>query len=343
MTLEKVLETEPSYRLKQAKQALFRDLVTDWQKVTTLPLELRQRLDRKCPVGIAAEIIVSKDSKTTKALITLNDREKIETVLMRHGDGRNTICVSSQAGCALGCKFCHTGQMGFHRNLTASEIVSQVWVFARYLKDQFAHNHSSRQECGPFGHHSCRIVFMGMGEPFLNYDNVLEAVRVFNNPKGFNIGARRISVSTVGLPEGIVKLAEEGLQVNLAVSLHAPNDKLRSGLMPINDDYPIAEVLAAVDEYIRKTNRRVMIEYLMLGGINDSEKCASELANLLRGKLCFVNLINYNPTDGGFRPSSKEQTEKFKNVLEKRGTSVTQRYRFGQGIHAACGQLVGAG
>jgi len=317
--LEKILAGEPAYRLRQAKQALFQDLVTDWETVTTLPAALRAGLAKACPLAIAQQLSTSKDGQTTKCLITLDDGEKIETVLMRHDD-RRTVCVSQQVGCALGCRFCLTGQMGFRRDLSAAEIVSQVLVFARREK-------------------ITNIVFMGMGEPLLNYDNVLAAIRVLNDPDGLNIGARRISISTVGIVPGIRRLAEENLQVNLAVSLHAPNDKLRSELMPINDKYPIALVLGAIDKYIQKTNRRVMIEYLLLGGVNDSVSCARELAALFSRKLCFINLISYNTTAGQFKPSPPERVRQFRRILEKRGFTVTQRYRFGRNIKAACGQL----
>lgn len=317
--LEKALASKPAYRLRQAKQALFQDLIADWQQATALPAAMRTELAEACPLAIPHQLSTSDDGQTTKCLITLGDGEQIEAVLMRHED-RRTVCVSQQVGCALGCRFCLTGQMGFRRNLSAAEIVSQILVFARLEK-------------------ITNIVFMGMGEPLLNYDNVLAAIRVLNDPDGFNIGARRISISTVGIVPGIRRLAEESLQVNLAVSLHAPSDKLRSALLPINDKYPIAAVLEAVDEYIKKTNRRVMIEYLLLGGVNDSARCAQELAKLLSGRLCFVNLISYNGTVGQFKPSPPENVRQFRKILEARGLTVTQRYRFGRNIKAACGQL----
>ena len=317
--LEKILAREPAYRLRQAKQALFQDLVTDWQEAVALPAALRAELARACPLTIPHQLSTSAGGQTTKCLITLGDGEQIETVLMRHDD-RRTVCVSQQVGCALGCRFCLTGQLGFRRNLSAAEIVSQVLVFARLEK-------------------ITNLVFMGMGEPLLNYDNVLAAIRILNDSDGFNIGARRISISTVGIVPGISRLAEENLQINLAVSLHAPNDKLRSKLLPINDKYPIAAVLEAVDEYIKKTNRRVMIEYLLLSDVNDSVSCAQELATLLSGRLCFVNLLSYNATVGQFKPSSPKNVRQFRKILEERGLAVTQRYRFGRDIKAACGQL----
>ncbi|MDP2930297.1 MAG: 23S rRNA (adenine(2503)-C(2))-methyltransferase RlmN [bacterium] len=324
--MEKVLSKEPSFRLKQAKKAVFQDLIEDWNKATVLPLALRNELSENCSLKIEAEVLVSADSKTAKALITLEDGLKIETVLMRYSD-RNTICVSSMVGCPLACEFCATGKMGFKRNLTVNEIIEQVLFFNRYLK-KFSQRVSS-------------AVFMGMGEPFLNYDNVMAAIRILNNDDGFNIGARHISISTVGIVEGIKRLTEEKLQVNLAISLHAPNDSLRSKIMPVDKKYPLKDVLAAVEEYMEKTKRKVMFEYIMIQGVNDGAEQARELINLLSGlrkSLFMVNLILYNPT-GFFEPSKKENIDNFKGVLEKAGIEVVERFRFGQGIKAACGQL----
>ena len=325
LNLEKVLKEEPSYRLKQIKQALFSDLISSWGEVTTLPLKLKKELNQRCPIEIRAKTVSSQNGQTVKAAITLEDGLEIESVLMRHKGNRNTVCVSSQVGCPLACIFCVTGQMGFKRNLSYLEIVEQVLFFARFLKNK--------------GQKITNLVFMGMGEPFLNYENVIRAIKSLNDPEGFNLGARRISISTVGIVAGIRKLAQENLEVNLAISLHAPNDELRSKLMPINDKHPLKEVLNAVDDYLGKTRRRVMFEYIMIKNINDSDSLAYELAELLRGKLCFVNLIFYNPT-GDFSASSPQKIERFKKILEKQGIAVTQRFRFGGDIKAACGQLV---
>ncbi|MBI4101644.1 MAG: 23S rRNA (adenine(2503)-C(2))-methyltransferase RlmN [Candidatus Nealsonbacteria bacterium] len=261
----------------------------------------------------------------SKAILSLADDLKIESVLMRHSDGRNTVCVSSQVGCPLGCLFCATGKIGFKRNLDVWEIVRQVLFFARLLKKE-----SKRVS---------NVVFMGMGEPFLNYENVLEAVRVLNDKEGLNIGARHISISTAGLVEGIEKLAKENLEVNLAISLHAPKDAQRLSIMPIAKRYSIKEVLRAVDNYIKLTRRRVMFEYIMIKGFNDSEEDAKALARLAKKPLYFINLISYNPT-GDLKPSSGATIEKFKKILEREGIGVTQRYRFGQDLKAACGQLI---
>ena len=289
--LHKILEGEPKFRLKQIQEALYKKLISNWNEATFLPLDLREKLNKNVPLDIKADVLVSKKEDSIKAKITLHDGLQIESVLMRHKDGRNTVCVSSQVGCPLGCLFCATGKMGFKRNLTADEIIEQVVFFDRYLSTLG-------------GQKVTNVTFMGMGEPFLNYDNVLDAVKILNSKDFLNIGARSISISTAGIVEGIEKLSNEGLQLNLAISLHAPNDKLRSSLMPIDKRYPLENVLKAVDEYIKKTKRKVMFEYVLINGINDSDECAKELAKIMSarggsasgGKLYFVNLILYNPT-----------------------------------------------
>lgn len=324
--IDELLLGEPLYRVKQIKKALYQDLIDDWSQATTLPLALREKLNKGSPLAINAELFESDDKKTIKALITLKDGIKIESVLMKHKEGRNTVCVSSQAGCALACAFCATGKAGFKRNLTAFEIAQQVLLFGRYLKKT--------------GQKVTNVVFMGMGEPFLNYDNVLSAIKFLNDPDGFGLGARNFSISTSGIIEGIRKLSTEKMEINLAVSLHAPNQQLRSELMPINKKYPIGKVLEAVAEYVKARKRKVMFEYIMISGINDSTQDANELAKLMRKPLYLVNLIPLNPVPG-FEPSSPERIKKFKMTLLDHGVEATQRYRFGQDIDAACGQLAG--
>ncbi|MDP3990988.1 MAG: 23S rRNA (adenine(2503)-C(2))-methyltransferase RlmN [Candidatus Nealsonbacteria bacterium] len=324
MQFQELLKKEPKYRLAQAKKALFRDLIESWQEATALPLSLREELDKKCSIEKPENTFISKDKNTVKNLFILADGLKVETVLMRHKDKRNTVCVSSQVGCPLGCSFCATGKMGFKRNLESWEIIEQVLFFARYLKKE-------KEKVS-------NIVFMGMGEPFLNYQHVIEAIKTLNDKEGFNLGARHFSISTVGITEGIEELAKEKLQINLAISLHAPDNELRSRLMPINKTYPIEKVLSAVDNYIEKTRRRVMFEYIMIKDLNDSEEKAEALAKLMKKPLYFVNLISYNPTES-FKASLPSKIKKFKEVLEKEGVAVTQRYRFGQDIEGACGQL----
>jgi len=334
--IEKILEKEPAFRLKQVKKVIFQDLIENWDKATILPQNLRQKLSKNYPIQElkAEKILTSKDGQTIKVLFVLRDGLKIESVLMRHIDGRRTVCVSSQVGCSIGCRFCATGQQGFKRNLSADEIVEQVLFFARFLR-------TKPTEDGPLSTEKVtNIVFMGMGEPFLNYDNVLEAIKILNDKEGFNLGARHISISTAGITEGIEKLAKEKLQVNLAISLHASDDELRTKLMPINKKYPIEKILAAVNDYIKKTKRRVMFEYLMIDGVNDFEGEAEELAKLLKKPFYFINLISFNPIGhSDFKPSPGWKIKKFKEILEKARIATTQRYRFGKEIKAACGQL----
>ena len=388
--IEETFKGEPPFRIKQIKSLIFKDLISDWDQATVLPVEMRKKLNEIFPLAISSRFFISKKENSVKALIILKDGLKIETVLMRHsprffsdhelmnskeerrsrfarideknanislekkwGKDRNTVCVSSQVGCPLACAFCATGQRGFKRNLDKWEIVEQVLLFARWLKNRKSLGSDYRE-----GSRDCfvvplrgtprndiinkinNVVFMGMGEPFLNYDNVLAAIKILNDKEGFNLGARHFSISTVGITEGIEKLAQEKMEVNLAISLHAPNDKLRSSIMPINKKYPLGKILRAVDEYIKQTRRRVMFEYIMIEEINDSDDCARQLADLLKNTLGFVNLITYNPT-GIFKPSSSQRLNKFKEILEKAGVAVTQRYRFGDDIKGACGQLAG--
>jgi len=254
-----VLKDEPAYRLKQAQKLLFGDLIDDWNQASNLPLVLKAKLNLECPIDIKAKVLAARDKKSFKALITLNDGAKIETVLMRHKEGRDTVCLSAQVGCLLGCVFCATGASGFTRNLNKNEIVEQALFWARYLKTNFKAKITN-------------VVFMGMGEPFLNYDQALSAIRVLNETDGLHLGARHISISTVGLVDGIKRVANEKIQVILAVSLHSASDKIRSDLMPINKKYSIAQLLRAVDQYIEKTNRQVMFEYMLMKGVNDSDR-----------------------------------------------------------------------
>lgn len=323
--LENILKDEPSFRMKQVEEAVFGRFIESWSEATNLSLSLREKLNKECPLSIKAEILSSKKDDALKSLLIFNDGLKAESVLMRHSDGRNTVCVSSQVGCPMGCLFCATGKMGFKRNLESLEIVEQVILFSRQLKKS--------------GEKVSNVTFMGMGEPFLNYENAMEAIRIIN--KKIGIGARNISISTIGIVEGIRKLIEEPLQVNLAISLHATNNELRTKIIPANKKYPLEAVMKAVSEYISKKNRKVMFEYVMIDGLNDSEHCAKELASLLKKLprwLYLVNLIAYNPT-GIFKPSSSARIEKFREVLEKNNVLVTQRYRFGRELKAACGQL----
>ncbi|MFZ4631593.1 MAG: 23S rRNA (adenine(2503)-C(2))-methyltransferase RlmN [Patescibacteria group bacterium] len=327
--LSSLLQSEPKYRFVQVNKAIWQDFISSWQEVSSLPKNLREKLDAECPLGIIAKVDKNHSkNKSVKALITLEDGEEIETVLIRQKDKRNTVCVSSQVGCALACEFCATGNFGFRRDLKAEEIVEQVIFWSRYLKIE---NKGGKVD---------NIVFMGMGEPFLNYTEFIKAAKFINNPETLNIGSRRMSVSTAGITEGIKKLAGENMQINLAISLHAANDNLRRDLMPIAQKYKLHEILKTVDNYITKTGRRVMFEYLMIKEENDSNKDALELSKLMKQPLYMVNLIPYNQT-GRFKPSSRERIEKFKRVLEEEGVAVTVRLSFGSDINAACGQLRG--
>lgn len=326
--LEKIFADEPTYRVKQAREAVFSKLIENWDEATNLPGALREKLNEECPLKIDFKKFISDDGATIKFLITLTDDFKIESVLMRHED-RNTVCVSSEVGCPLNCAFCATGKMGFKRNLLPGEIIEQVLCSARLLKKE-------KQKVDS-------VVFMGMGEPFLNYENVLAAIKILNDKEGLGIGARHISISTAGVVEGIRKLSKESMQINLAISLHAPNDKMRNKIMPAGKKYSIKKIMAAVGEYLEATSRKIMFEYLMIKNFNDRPEHARELAALLSQlprHLIFVNLILYNPT-GDFLPSKKEAIQKFKEILRRAGVSTTERYRFGRGVKGACGQLAG--
>lgn len=318
---------KPKYRLKQIKKAVFGDLIENWRKATVLPEELRLTLEKEFPIfGLElTSSLESKNKDSVKAFFRLKDDNIIESVLMRHKNERNTICVSSQAGCVMGCDFCATGKMGLKRNLTSEEIIDQVLFFARLLKKK-------KQKIN-------NVVFMGMGEPFLNYNNLIKAIKILNNKDGFNLGIRHISVSTCGIIPGIKKFADENLQCNLAVSLHAADDKTRTKLMPVNKDYPLAALMRSVDDYIKKTNRKVMFEYLLIEKVNDSPEDARKLADLMKNNLYHVNLIKYHKTGGQYRPSNDSRRLKFFDLLKKRGVSVTFRVSFGEDIFAACGQL----
>jgi 23S rRNA (adenine2503-C2)-methyltransferase len=323
--LKKYLKNEPSYRLNQAEKIICKDLAEDWMDGSSLPLYLRTSLNKEFPLKIDGKIINSNDSNSLKAIISLEDGLKIETVLMKHSSHRNTICLSSQAGCKMRCSFCLTGQGGFIRDLKDYEIVSQFLFFARLLKQ--------RDET------ISNIVFMGMGEPFLNYENLMRSIRTFNHKTRFNIGARKISVSTCGIPDQIRRFAAEEMQLNLAVSLNASTNILRSKIMPVNALYPLEELISAVKDYILKTKRRVMFEYVLMQDINDSIEDAARVAGLLKGLLCFVNIIPYNGIETFKRPS-KKKIEDFKNRLLQEKICATQRFRFGEDINASCGRLI---
>lgn len=321
--IHKILLSEPVYRFKQVNKLLFQDYISSWDEASVLPKILREKLEKESPINIKAKVF--KDDNTEKALIILRDEEAIETVLIKSKDKRNTVCLSVQVGCAMNCAFCATGQAGFSRDLKSDEIIEQVVFWNRYLK-------KDNQKVD-------NIVYMGMGEAFNNYDEFIKSVKFINNSETLNIGARRISVSTVGVISGIKRLAGEKLQINLAVSLHAPNNNLRESIIPSARQYPLKDIFKAVDAYIKKTNRRVMFEYMLIKGINDSDNNALELASLMRKPLYMVNLIPYNPTINRFKASSRERIQEFKDLLEENKVAVTIRHSSGYDISAACGQL----
>lgn len=318
---------EPAYRARQIWHGVYRSLWPDPAAFTNLPLALRDRLAEELEFSHLhpQKEQRSLDGETLKVLFHLPDGNPLETVRMRYLK-RRTLCVSTQSGCAMGCAFCATGQMGFRRNLSAGEIVEQVVYFARRLA---AH-----------GERVTNIVLMGMGEPLHNYDATLEAVRRLNHPEGMNLGARRFTLSTVGLPDAIRRLAREDLQVNLAVSLHAADDELRAEMLPINRRYPIAQVMEAVRDYVAHTHRRVTFEWALIRELNDTPEQAEKLAALLRGLPAHVNLIPLNPTAGyGGQASDRARAAAFQQALERRGIPCTIRLRRGIDIQAGCGQL----
>jgi 23S rRNA (adenine2503-C2)-methyltransferase len=319
---------EPAYRAKQLWEWLYQRKAMTFDQMTSLPRALREKLVLETQMG-TLELVTeqhSTDGQTTKLLFKLPDGQLIESVLMEYDDGRRTACISTQAGCAMGCVFCATGQMGFARHLTDGEIVQQALFFARQLegeKDRLSN-----------------VVLMGMGEPLHNYDNSLRAIRKLNDPNGLGIGQRHITLSTVGLVPGIRKLAAEDLQVKLAISLHASNDVERSKLLPTNRRWPIDELLDAVQEYINATGRRVTFEWALIRHENDTVEQAHELGQLLRGMLCHVNLIPLNPTTGFMgAPSDPERVDAFQAELATFGVTSSVRVRRGIDIDAGCGQL----
>jgi 23S rRNA (adenine2503-C2)-methyltransferase len=279
--------------------------------------------------------VVSSAGDTQKVLFQLHDGHAIEAVLMLY-DRRRTLCISSQAGCAMGCNFCATAQGGLARNLTAGEIMAQVLYFARYLADPGAGPSMDLTRPAKV----TNIVLMGMGEPLHNYKNVWTALQRLTATDGFGLGARNITLSTVGLAPMIDRMATETLQINLAVSLHAPNDELRAQLVPVNKAYPVDDVLAAVARYCAQTHRRVTFEYALMRGINDSPALALELAHKLKPLLCHVNVIPLNPIpDSPYQPTSDEDTARFVAILQENGVAATVRLRRGIEINAGCGQL----
>src|SRR5437762_12489438 len=322
---------QPAYRARQIRRHTTHGTAAGFAELTDLPKALRDALSaafRWTSVEPVREE-ASADGETRKALLRLADGHHIETVLMPHHGARNAVCVSTQAGCPMACAFCATGEMGLVRNLTAGEIVDQIRHWQR--------------ELAASGERVSHVVYMGMGEPFNNYDATLASVRSLTDPEEFGISPRRLTISTCGVVPGIDALGGEGLPINLAVSLHAPDDPTRARIMPINRKWGVEDVLAAAARYVKRTKRRAPFEYVLLAGVNDSVETARALAAAIvrhgPTKDAHVNLIPYNPGAGGFRRPSVERMEAFTKVLQEQGIAATLRISKGQDIAAGCGQL----
>ncbi len=316
----------PGYRAGQVRKWLFQKRAESFDRMTDLSAELRSRLAEEFQIW-TTKIDRHRESAdgSEKLLLALHDDERIECVLLRDDKQHCTVCISSQVGCAMGCAFCATGIDGVVRNLTGGEIIEQMLQLQRLLKPEERLSH---------------VVVMGMGEPLLNLDAVLMGLEAAVSRDGLGIGVRRVTISTVGIPDGIRRLARENCPYHLAVSLHAPDDALRNELVPANRGFGIAAVLAAADEYFERTGRRVTFEYVLLAGINDRPEHARQLVQLLRGRPSLVNLIPYNPVEGlPYRTPAPAVTAQFAEVLTQGGLETAIRYRKGDRISAACGQL----
>jgi len=331
---------QPAYRAQQVLRWLYRG-VRSFDEMTDLPKPLRSALAERLSATTLTPERVSRsaDGLTAKVLFRLPDGAQLEAVHMRHagakGKVRTTICVSSQAGCAYGCTFCATGRGGYGRNLTAGEIVEQALFFLREEEGT-----GDGRPLAATARPITNIVFMGMGEPFANYENVMQAVRALNAPWGLGLGSRHITVSTVGLVTAIRRFAAEPLQAGLAISLHAPTDAVRDQIMPVNRKFPLEQLLAACREYVAATGRRITFEYVLLAGVNDADEHARALVRLLHGLLCHVNLIPMNPIEGAdFRRPAQARIQAFAAVLDHAGLAATVRDTQGGDIQAACGQL----
>ena len=329
MTLEELIAefdglNIPKFRAKQVYEWLHKHLAADYDEMTNLPKALRTELSEKFPIyGCKiAKKQVSQLDKTVKYLFALHDGDFVESVVMKYKYGY-TICVSSQVGCKMGCAFCASTLGGFKRCLLPGEILSQLYCAQRDIGERISH-----------------IVLMGMGEPLDNFDNVMRFISLITDEKGLNISMRNISLSTCGVVPKIKELLDRRLQLTLSISLHAPNDELRSKIMPINRSYHVDELLSVCRKYAAETSRRISFEYAMLSGVNDSDECAYELASKLKGMLCHVNLIPVNEVaESPFKPSSPQQVERFVEILSKKGINATVRRKLGSDIDASCGQL----
>ena len=327
LTLEEIEELflslgSKKFHALQLFSWLYEKRVESFDEMSDIKKDILSKLKDNYSVDRLKIVDVQEDSDVCKYLFELNDGEHIEAVLMKHDYG-NSICVSSQVGCNMGCKFCESGRRKKVRNLETYEMVLQILMIEKLLGERISH-----------------VVVMGIGEPFDNYDNLIKFFKIINHPKGLAIGARHITVSTCGIIPKILEFSEFPLQINLAISLHAPNNEIRDKIMPINKAYPINELIPALKTYLNKTNRRITFEYIMLDGINDSEECALELVNLVKDINCYINLIPYNETNNiEFKRTKTIQIMRFYDILKKSRVNVTIRREFGGNIDAACGQL----
>ncbi len=325
----------PRFRVKQLRHAFFEEHVSSFADVTTLSKELRAELERDSTVLTLEEshLLRSEDGRAFKALLTLESGEGVETVLMSPKPDHWTVCISCQVGCPVGCTFCATGKMGFHRNLTSEEISDQVLFWRQFAQRE-------RPDAMPRN-----VVYMGMGEPFLNVKEVYESIDELRNPETFNIGSRHISVSTVGIVPQIRAFGERFPQVNLSISLHAPNDELRQELIPYGTHFPLKMLGQALNEYMALTNRKIFVEYTLMDGTNDQPRHAEELVDYLRTlefrQLVHVNLIPCNPTGAGYHAPTRKAIRIFQDRLQQAGFPCTTRRSLGQDIAGACGQLAG--
>ena len=313
---------DKKYRATQLYDFLYKKRIYNIDQMNNIPNNTKEKLKKDYDFSFIKILKKQEDEDVKKYLFELVDGNRIESVLMYHNYGIS-LCVSSQVGCNMGCKFCESGRLKKVRNLETYEIVEQLLLIEKDLNIHITH-----------------VVIMGIGEPFDNYDNVMNFIRIITSNKGIDLGSRHITVSTCGIIPGIEKFMNDFSQVNLAISLHAPNDKIRNQIMPISKVYKLEDLMKTIKKYIQKTNRRVTFEYIMLDGINDTNKCAKELANLLKGINCYVNLIPYNETENiEFVRSKKVQILAFYDILKKSGIAVTIRREFGGNVDAACGQL----
>ena len=313
---------EKKFKATQVFEWIYQKKVKSFSEMTNLKKDIRDQLEKDFYFEDITITKEEKDADVRKFLFSLSDLEKVEAVVMYHNYG-NSLCISTQVGCNMGCKFCESGRLKKVRNLTTSELVLQILKIEEYLKERISH-----------------VVVMGIGEPFDNYDNLTKFIEIINHNKGLALGSRHITVSTCGIVPKIKEFINFPYQVNLAISLHAPNNELRSKLMPINKAYPLEELKAVLKEYIDKTNRRVTFEYILLNDVNDTKECALELVDFVKGLNCYINLIPYNETNNiDFKRSTSIQITKFYDILKQNRINVTTRREFGSKISAACGQL----